>query len=66
MPSQLQRRLVRFLDSGVARQVSAVEVEPHNDNVPAPTPAEKQDPANKPSLFDARGYRCRSVQGHTR
>jgi len=56
---------VRFHDSGVARQVSAVEVEPHNDNVPAPTPAEKQDPANKPSLFDARGYR-RSVQGHTR
>ena len=66
MLSQLQRRLARFLDSGVAHQVNAVELEPYNDNVPALTPAEKLDPADKPSLFDARGYRRGSVQGHTR
>lgn len=48
MPSQLQRRLARFLDASVAHQVNAVEGEPHNDNVAAPTPAELLDPAHKP------------------
>src|SRR6516162_9385183 len=48
MPSQLQRRLARFLDASVAHQVNAVEGEPHNHNVAAPTPAELLDPAHKP------------------
>lgn len=48
MPSQLQRRLARFLDSSVAHRVNAVQAEPHNDNVPPPTAAELHDPAHKP------------------
>src|SRR4051812_29629021 len=55
MPSQLQRRLTRFLDASVARDVNAHEAQPHNDNVPAPTAVQLLDHANKP-LHNTHGH----------
>src|SRR5262245_58411739 len=48
MPSQLQRRLARFLDSTVARDVNGHENDPHVNSVPAPTAAQLVDHSVKP------------------
>jgi hypothetical protein len=48
MPSQLQRRLARFLDATVARDVNGHENSPHVDSVAAPTVAQLLDHAVKP------------------
>jgi len=48
MPSQLKRRLARFLDASVAHDVNGHEHDPQTDNVPVPTPAQLADHAHKP------------------
>jgi len=48
MPSQLQRRLARFLDTSVAHDVNGHEHDLRVDNVPAPTQAELVDHTTPP------------------
>jgi hypothetical protein len=48
MPSQLKRRLERFLDASIASAVNRVRTEPPTETVNPPTPAERLDHAHKP------------------
>lgn len=56
MPSQLQRRLERFLDPSVARNINALSGVSHVDVPPEPTEAQKLDVANKPATNTRRHW----------